>query len=348
MTLAVLGDPQAVAAAGHAAARTGERVLLGLSAGDGHVHTRTTGLFEAGVDVRPVAEPDAEAYLLICTSAGLESVLAQHRDRLAGRPLLLAPGGFAGAIRVRTLFERWGLPIPLVGETSGFPVMGSAVGAEIMIRAVKRQLPVAGLDDEATAELLRVFTPSYGDLVGSDLVTTSLSNTNHMLHPAITVVNAARIARGEDFTFYRQGLAPELNALIEALDEERLAVVHALGGQALTVTEWLLRFYGTGPDAMRGDRIIDCLVGYRPFERSAAPTTLDHRYLTDDVPYGAAAHLAVSEALGLAAPVTRGIVTTASLLLGRDLTTPPQVVQEFFDRAVHRRELVPTDHRGAS
>lgn len=330
MTLAVLGDPQAVAAAGYAAVRTSERVQLTLSADGAPSFTRVVGAYDGAVDVVGTPSPDADAYLLICTSQALPALVERHRERLAGRPLLLAPGGFGGALRVRRLFERWGLPTPLVGETTGFPVMGGPDGDAIGINSLKRGLPVAGCDDAATRALMQTFGPFFDAFTGSDLATTSLSNTNHMIHPAITVANAARIARGDAFTFYREGLAPELNGLIEAVDAERLAAVRALGGEELSVTGWMLRFYGDGPQAMRGDRIIDCLGTYAPFETTSAPTTLDHRYLTDDVPHGAAAHLAVAEALGLDAPATRGIVTTAGLLLGRDLSADAEVVRDFL------------------
>lgn len=335
MSLAVLGDPQAVAAAGYAAFRTTERILLTVPSGDDTSYDRVTGLHDAPVDVVGTLAPDADAYLLICTSEALPVLVERHRDRLAGRPVLLAPGGFGGALRVRRLFARWGLPEPLVGETTGFPVMGAPDGDAIRVTSLKRGLPLAGCDDGATDQLTQVFGRYFDQFTPSDLATTSLSNTNHMIHPAITVANAARIARGDAFTFYREGLAPELNGLIEAIDDERVAVVRALGGEALSVTAWMLRFYGAGHEAMRGERIIDCLGTYGPFETSPAPTTLDHRYLTDDVPHGAAAHLAVAEALGLDAPATRSIVTTASLLLGRDLSADAEVVRDFLAVGQH-------------
>ncbi|MGD7789366.1 NAD/NADP octopine/nopaline dehydrogenase family protein [Propionibacteriaceae bacterium Y1700] len=337
MTLAVLGDPQAVAAAGYAAARTSERVLLGPSAGPLLSYERTTGLYDGPVEVRGDRDPEADAYLLVCTSQALPSVVERYREQLAGRALLLAPGGFGGAVRVRRLFEAWGLEAPLIGETTGFPVMGAAEDETIKITSLKRQLPLAGPDDAATATLLEIFGRYFDLFVASNLATTSLSNTNHMLHPAITLTNAARIARGDAFTFYREGITPELNGLIGALDAERLAVVRALGGEELGVTEWMLRFYGG--DGMQGSTIIDCLAGFAPFARSKAPTTLDHRYLTDDVPYGAAAHLAVAEALGLEAPVNRAVVTTAGLLLGRDLSTPAEVVDDFLTAARHHNSV---------
>lgn len=329
MALAVLGDPQATAAAGLAAAQSGETVSLALSAPVGDF-TRIAGLRSEPVTVTAEPTPDADAFLVVTTHRRLRDVIGAHREQLSGKQVLLAPGGFAGILRVARWFDEWDLPRPHLAEATGFPVMGSGAEGVITATGVKDDLPLAGADDVSTKELLDVFQPYFPHLVASDLATTSLSNTNHMVHPTISLLNGVRIARGNGFTFYREGLTPELNRVLEAVDAERLAVVEALGGETRSVTEWMLRFYGN--QGMQGETIVDCLLSYPPFETSPAPTTLDYRYFTDDVPYGAGAYAALATTLGLPAPTLTSVTTLAATFLGQPLDTPADLVEEFLTR----------------
>lgn len=343
MALAVLGDPQALAAAGLAALQTGESVRIAVSAADSTAFGSVRGVRDGAVDVVADPAPEADSFLLVSTHAGLRDLVEAHRERLAGQQVLLAPGGFAGVLRVARWFDEWGLPRPTLGEATGFPVMGGAADGVIEVTGMKDALPLAGVDEVTTKELLDAFGPYFPNLVGSDLVTTSLSNTNHMVHPAISLLNGVRIARGEGFTFYREGLTPELNEVLEAVDAERLAVVRALGGEALSVTEWMIRFYGR--QGMQGDRIVDCLLSYAPFDTSPAPTTLDYRYFTDDIPYGAGAHRALAAALGLPAPTTTAVTTLAATFLDRPLDTPAGLVEEFLELTRGNRPTPSPDHQ---
>lgn len=48
------------------------------------------------------------------------------------------------------------------------------------------------------------------------------------------------------------------------------------------------------------------------------PGQLNTRWLTEDLPYGLAAWMALAEPLGVVMPVARSLVTLGSALLGRD------------------------------
>lgn len=342
MALAVLGDPQATAAAGLAAAETGETVALALTTPTPG-HTAVAGIRTGPVDVVADPTPSADAFLVVSTHLGLRAVIEAHRDQLAGRQVLLAPGGFGGILRVARWFDEWDIPRPTLGEATGFPVMGSGADGLITVTGTKDQLPLAGPDEVATKELLTTFQPYFANLVASDLVTTSLSNTNHMVHPAISLLNGVRIAQGNRFTFYREGLTLELNRVLEAADAERVAVVRALGGETLTVREWMLRFYGN--QGMQGDTIVECLLSYPPFDTSPAPTTLDYRYFTDDVPYGTGAHAALATALDLPAPTLTAVNTLAATFLGQPLDTPAPLVEEFLTLTLGARPTPSPDHQ---
>ncbi len=71
----------------------------------------------------------------------------------------------------------------------------------------------------------------YPGLVRSATVLEAgLNNANPIIHPPITILNAARIeVEGDNMFFYRDGVSPTVARLIRKLDEERMALLRALG-----------------------------------------------------------------------------------------------------------------------
>ena len=115
-----------------------------------------------------------------------------------------------------------------------------------------------------------------------NVLQTTLQNANPILHPAIMLLNAARIENtGGDFLFYTEGVTPASARLIETLDGERIALGRALGVEVVPDPELGLR-QGYLSEATY-------LKGYNQgigFAGSRAPSSLEFRYLTEDVPYG--------------------------------------------------------------
>src|ERR1700758_804326 len=69
-----------------------------------------------------------------------------------------------------------------------------------------------------------------------DLVSISLSNVNPQNHLGIALCNFTRIERGEPWINW-YGLTPSVGRLIEALDQERLAVAAAFGTAVRSVRD---------------------------------------------------------------------------------------------------------------
>ena len=101
-----------------------------------------------------------------------------------------------------------------------------------------------------------------------------------IFHPALTLLNAGRIesTRG-DFQFYIDGVTPSVARVLEVLDRERVTVASSLGIRAHTAMEWLKMAYdATGSDL---HETIHNQPGYYGIK---APATLNHRYITEDIP----------------------------------------------------------------
>lgn len=142
---------------------------------------------------------------------------------------------------------------------------------------------------------------------------TGLGYMNAILHVAPMVLNAARIEGADAFDFYGDGFTPSVTEVVRAMDDERAEVARALEVQVPTLLEWVEATYGVRGDDPYG--VVQTLHRdvYGPLP---APTSLVHRYLTEDVPCGAVPVTDLARQLGVPAPVTAAGVTVADALLG--------------------------------
>jgi opine dehydrogenase len=127
---------------------------------------------------------------------------------------------------------------------------------------------------------------------------------NPVVHPPGVLMNAGRVERSRgEFYFYDEGVTPAVCAVIEALDDERLALGRALGLELTPVAE-AFHAAGFGP---KGD-LWATINGSRMLTALRAPGAINTCWLTEDVPYGLAAWAELGDALEVETPVMDSLV----------------------------------------
>ena len=174
---------------------------------------------------------------------------------------------------------------------------------------------LAALPGKHTDALLEMIHDVYPGMERADSVLqTSLQNANPIIHPAVTLANAARIeGTGGAFLFYEEGVSDATGRLIEALDNERIAIGAALGIEVLSDPEMGMR-QGYMLEANYG-------TGYRKapgFLGIGAQPQLDHRYLNEDVGYGLVFMSALGKQVGVDTPNIDAMIRLTSVLMARD------------------------------
>ncbi len=238
---------------------------------------------------------------------------AKPHTRL-GQVFVVCPGSCAGALVFR---QALGDPGIVVAETSTLPYAVRVTGpAHLTVyNRLKGGYYVAALPRQATEEVFGLLRSVHCEIQpASSIWQTTLQNSNPIIHPAVTVGNAALIERtGGDFLFYEEGVTAGVGRLIEAVDHERVRIADALGVP------------------VRRDPVIGIEQGYQTIDDygigySQAPgflgikaqPQLDHRYLNEDAGYGLVFMTDLARQLGVATPVMDSLLTVASVLAGRD------------------------------
>ena len=262
----------------------------------------------------------AELVLLVGPAYSTEPLAALAGPHLPdGAAVLICPGSCAGAIAFKRAVglelddERY-----TVGETSTLPyaVRVTEPGVINVFLKLTAGLYLGGLPRSGTDRLLGLIGDVWPAVEKADSVfQTTLQNGNPVIHPAITLLNAGLLERtGGGFLFYEEGVTEGVGRLIEAVDNERMAIAGALGVTLLSdpelgVTQGYMREanYSTGYSTAPG------------FLGLGAQGELDHRYLTEDVGYSLIFLTALAARLGVPTPVMDALITITSIVLARDL-----------------------------
>jgi opine dehydrogenase len=270
-------------------------------------------------DIAPVvAEADI---ILVVVPATAHAFMAEAcgpylRD---GQVVVLNPGRTGGALEFRQVLTRLGVEARvMVAEAQTLLFTCRISGpARVRVTSIKRQVPLAALPASDTVQVLNALRSLYPQFVAAeDVLETGLDNIGAVFHPGTVVLSAARIESGVPFEFYRD-MTPGVARLLEAVDEERMAVASAYQVRATPAVEWLERSYEDVAGATLHERIL----GNPAYAGIAAPRSLDTRYLYEDAPTGLVPIASLGRLAGLEMRVTAGLVDICGALCRRDFWT---------------------------
>jgi len=235
-----------------------------------------------------------------------------------GQTVIVTPSSCGGALAFK---RAAGLEVDddsiRVAETSTlhYAVRLTEPGRVRVFLKLKAGNLLAALPGKHTQDILDLIADVYPSMEpATSVMQTSLQNANPIIHPAVTLSNAARIEMtGGDFLFYEEGVSDSVGRLIEALDNERIVIGEALGITILPDPVMGMR-QGYMLEANYGN-------GYREapgFLGIGAQPQLDHRYLNEDVGYGLVFMSKLGQQIGVATPGIDAVIDVATIVMARD------------------------------
>ena len=264
-------------------------------------------------DMREALE-DADIIMVVVPStahADIARTAAPHlRD---GQILVLHPGRTGGAMEVVKVLADQGCQADVtVAEAETLIYASRSDGpAQVRIFGIKEAVPLAALPATRTRRVLDALAEAYPQFIdGQTVLHTGLNNMGAIFHPALTLLNAGRIeSTGGEFQFYLDGVTPAVARVLEALDRERVTVAAAVGIRARSGLEWLKMAYdATGATLYEA---IHNQPGYRGIK---APSTLNHRYIFEDVPMSLVPIAALGQRYGVSVQSVDSIIRLACII----------------------------------
>ena len=236
---------------------------------------------------------------------------------VAGQTVIVTPGSCGGALAFK---RAAGLAVEddsiRVAETHTlhYAVRLAEPGRVHVFLKLKAGNLLAALPGRHTAVILELIADVYPTMEPArNVIQTSLQNANPVIHPAVSLCNAARIEGEGDFLFYEEGVTDSVGRIIESVDRERIAIGERLG----------IKIFSDPDMGMRQGYMLknDYGSGYRQapgFLGITAQPRLDHRYINEDVGYGLVFMSQLGKQVGVETPSIDAIIRLASVLMNRD------------------------------
>ena len=145
-----------------------------------------------------------------------------------------------------------------------------------------------------------------------NVLETSFSNLNAILHPPGMVLNVGWIefTRG-DFLFYSQGITPTVARIVEEVDKERLVIMEKMDLRKIGFVEHLHRL-GISPIAEGS--VYEAIQTSEALRPICSPSTLNHRYLLEDIGYGLVPMAYIARLVNVPTPMIDSLINLASIL----------------------------------
>lgn len=220
-----------------------------------------------------------------------------------------------GALYLGGLLADRGLRVPITAWGTTVVTGRRQSPAHVQVNTVRKMVDLCTVPDSASDQELALCRDLFGDRFKprDGLLAISLSNLNPQNHMGIALGNMTRMERGETWS-QGQNVTPNVGRLLEALDEERLAIARGLGLEVRTIFEHFhLSFHVPVASISEMNQQM-----HAEGNGGTGPATADSRYVTEDVPYGLALTVALGRMSGRPARLHDAGIRIFSAMYGRN------------------------------
>lgn len=310
----------------------------------------TGQLSYAGTDISK-AIADRDIIMVVITANGHKEIAEKMAPYLRdGQIIMLNPGRTCGVLEVDYVLRQCGCKAEVIvaeANTLAFTVRVSTPGVAT-IKGVKREVSIAALRAEDTKHVAETLSRAFPQFKpAASFLETSFGNIGAIFHPTITLLNKDRISSGRTFDFYIDGVSRKVADFIGRVDYEVTNVASRLGTRVLSITEWL----GARYNLKRSD-IYTMIRSNQVYQGIKAPTTLDTRYLWEDIPTGLVPISDFGDALGVDTSAIDRLIDEGCNVLDRDFWEEGRTLGKLglsrnnllsdLAEIIGKRQLVPT------
>ncbi len=286
----------------------------GIGEGVARIHKVTTDAQEAvtGADVVLVVVP-------AFGQRRMAELLADHLTE--DQVVVLEPGNFGGSLEfAQVMLAKGRTKLPILVEFQCMMYTGwKDSPTTVWTSGFKRGTWASAFPANRNKEAMAVLHQIYPDLIEAhNVFETGMSNVNTVFHAPMMMCNVGWLEfTGGDFMLYRDGDSKSVGNLVQAVDNERLAVGRAAGMNLEPSMDIILRWYGYM--GCKGNTLWEAMTTNPAYQLDRAPSSITHRFFTEDIPYGMIPLRDLGRLAGVPTPNTAAIATIVSTLLQRDL-----------------------------
>ena len=242
-----------------------------------------------------------------------ESYCKWIADFIQNDQILLFTPGLMGCLIMKKVMDNKKIDKKiLLAETSELPYSCRGSSGTVNIMS-KFQVMCSALPAIKTQEVIETASKFLPLIKAENILQCAIHSTNPCYHVPGCILNAGRIERSKgEFYLYEEGITPCVARVMEILDEERMKIANEVGGLLFSV-----------PEEMAGSReprtIFEELNGCMSMEFIKGPSSLQDRYLTEDIPYGLMVWSEIARIAGVETPMINALIEISSPILKMDI-----------------------------
>lgn len=248
----------------------------------------------------------AELILIAAIANRHEEICSELAPLLhEGQTVCFSAGNFGSLI----LKHKLGVDSPIVvGEMLGGVMSCRVVAPGVVFSArpyAKKKVGAFPASDND--KLVAALDPVYPCEPIRNVFEAALNCPNLTLHLAGSILNTCAVDRNPEFAFYRDGLSEHVINVLERLQNEKTQIMERMGYLNLLHVPFMrqLADYDNYPE-FDGFRVL------------AGPSSMTHRYITEDATTGQTVLLDLAKLIGVEMPCMKSFVTIASAMNGAD------------------------------
>jgi len=259
------------------------------------------------------------------TSVVMVAVLASRHEKIAelcapylseGQTIVISAGNAGSLIFANKLKEERVTIAEIEGNLYPCRIVAPAT---VLVALPTRTKYVAAFPAKNTERARDALRGIYDTLPATNVLEAALNSPNVVIHLAASLLNTGAIEQsGGEYYLYKQGMTESALRCIEAMNSEKLALFKALGYVERSPLELIKKVAKQAefPElaAFRG------LMG---------PTSMRHRYISEDASMGVSLMVSLGEMINVAVPMAKALVTLASVVNQIDYLKEGRTVEKL-------------------
>ena len=225
--------------------------------------------------------------------------------------------GYFSALQVANIFKDMGVKKDVnICETDSLIYACKKTGSNrVLVKGKKNKLLVAAFPSNRNENVLRDLKEIFPKFTNAkNVLEASLNNIGLTLHPPSVLLNMYRVERKFYPYFENIGtlmysnydVTPGMADVMEAIDAERVALGKKFDLRITTAKEALLDYYGA-----TGRNLYEALLNCKPYQIQVPPTSIQHRFVTEEIPFGYVPLASLGDLIGVPTPTIKGMVAIA-------------------------------------
>ena len=181
-----------------------------------------------------------------------------------------------------------------------------------VVKGIKKEIFVSSINKDYLEDILIILNKLWNIFsIRDNYLEIQLSNMNPIIHPIVLFLNLGRIENeGGNFDFYKEGISPTIAELIDKIDKERINVGKAVGINLSPLSKVMEEVYNS-----KEKNLYKSLTESKVHIDGLAPSSLDTRYIKEDIPYGLVPISILGKIKGVKTPLIDNIINIANIVM---------------------------------